>query len=344
MTNWERTRIKMQPTDSIRNEQPSNHKEKEDILEVYNLSKTFQIKDTSGRKGQLQAVNDVSFTIQKGETFSLVGESGCGKSTLARTILGLHPADDGSKIVFKGEDITNLPRAKQKQFARQAQLIFQDPSACLNPRRTIRQILLEPFKIHKMKNGEAKITELLDLVGLASRYLDMYPHEMSGGQKQRVGIARALALDPELIVCDEPVSALDVSIQAQVINLLEDLQKQLDLTYLFISHDLSVVHHISDRIGVMYLGEIVELTTRDKLYDEAQHPYTKSLLSSIPETDGQQREKIILKGDVPSPSNPPAGCKFHTRCPAVMDICKKEVPEFTQTNHDHTVACHLYTK
>ena len=334
----------MQQIDTISKEISPNHNETENILEVSHLRKTFQIKGADGKKCLLRAVNDVSFTIKKGETFSLVGESGCGKSTLAKTILGLHPADDGSKIIFKGEDITNMPRSKQKQFARQAQLIFQDPSACLNPRRTIKQILLEPFKIHKIKNGEAKIKELLDLVGLGSRYLDMYPHEMSGGQKQRVGIARALALDPELIVCDEPVSALDVSIQAQVINLLEDLQQQLNLTYLFISHDLSVVHHISDRVGVMYLGEIVELTTRDKLYEETQHPYTKSLLSSIPETDGKSREKIILKGDVPSPSNPPAGCRFHTRCPSVMDICKREAPGFIQTDNDHSVACHLFTK
>lgn len=334
----------MQPIDTTNKVTSSTHDEMEHILEVSHLRKSFPIKKADGKKGLLRAVNDVSFTMRKGETFSLVGESGCGKSTLARTILGLHPSDDGSKVVFKGEDITNMPKTKQKQFARQAQLIFQDPSACLNPRRTIRQILMEPFKIHKLKNGEAKIVELLDLVGLGSRYLDMYPYEMSGGQKQRVGIARALALEPELIVCDEPVSALDVSIQAQVINLLEDLQQQLNLTYLFISHDLSVVHHISDRVGVMYLGEIVELTTRDKLYEETQHPYTKSLLSSIPETDGTSREKIILKGDVPSPSNPPAGCKFHTRCPAVMDVCKRKAPDFIQTNTDHYVACHLFTK
>lgn len=322
----------------------SNYNSSENILEVSHLKKTFQIKSPDGKKGLLRAVDDVSFTIKKGETFSLVGESGCGKSTLGRTLLGLYESDRGSKIIFNGEDITKIPKSKRKNFAKRAQLIFQDPSACLNPRRTIKQILLEPFKIHKMKNGEAKITELMDMVGLASRFLDRFPHEMSGGQKQRVGIARALALGPELIVCDEPVSALDVSIQAQIINLLEDLQKQLNLTYLFISHDLSVVHHISDRVAVMYLGKIVELTTRDDLYEKTQHPYTKALLSSIPDISGETREKIILTGDVPSPSNPPSGCRFHTRCPAVMDICKTKEPDFIQTSSNHFVACHLCTK
>lgn len=322
----------------------SNNDTSENILEVSHLKKTFHIKSPDGKKGLLRAVDDVSFTIKKGETFSLVGESGCGKSTLGRTLLNLYPSDHGSKIIFKGEDITNIPKSKQKDFTKKAQLIFQDPSACLNPRRTIKQILLEPFKIHKMGNGEKKITELMDMVGLASRFLDRFPHEMSGGQKQRVGIARALALGPELIVCDEPVSALDVSIQAQVINLLEDLQKQLNLTYLFISHDLSVVHHISDRVAVMYLGKIVELTTRDELYEKTQHPYTKALLSSIPDTSGDPREKIILTGDVPIPSNPPSGCRFHTRCPAVMDICKTDAPDFIQTGSNHFVACHLCTK
>jgi len=316
----------------------------ENILEVSHLKKTFHIKSPDGKKGLLRAVDDVSFTIKKGETFSLVGESGCGKSTLGRTLLGLYTPDQGSEILFNGEDITKFSKSKRKNFAKKAQLIFQDPSACLNPRRTIKQILLEPFKIHKIQNGEAKIKELMDMVGLANRFLDRFPHEMSGGQKQRVGIARALALDPELIVCDEPVSALDVSIQAQVINLLEDLQKQLNLTYLFISHDLSVVHHISDRVAVMYLGKIVELSTRDQLYEKTQHPYTKSLLSSVPDITDEHREKIILTGDVPSPSNPPAGCRFHTRCPVAMDICKTQEPDFIQTDSKHFAACHLQTK
>lgn len=322
----------------------SNSKGTENILEVSHLKKTFHIKTPDGKKGLLRAVDDVSFTIKKGETFSLVGESGCGKSTLGRTLLGLYTPDQGSEILFDGEDITKFSKSKRKNFAKKAQLIFQDPSACLNPRRTIKQILLEPFKIHKIQNGEAKIKELMDMVGLANRFLDRYPHEMSGGQKQRVGIARALALDPELIVCDEPVSALDVSIQAQVINLLEDLQKQLNLTYLFISHDLSVVHHISDRVAVMYLGKIVELSTRDQLYEKTQHPYTKSLLSSVPDISDEHREKIILTGDVPSPSNPPAGCRFHTRCPVAMDICKTQEPDFIQTDSKHFAACHLHTK
>ncbi|MGE7931375.1 ABC transporter ATP-binding protein [Viridibacillus arvi] len=322
----------------------SNDTGTENILEVSHLKKTFQIKSPDGKKGLLRAVDDVSFTIKKGETFSLVGESGCGKSTLGRTLLGLYTPDQGSEILFNGEDITNFSKSKRKNFAKKAQLIFQDPSACLNPRRTIKQILLEPFKIHKIQNGEAKIKELMDMVGLASRFLDRFPHEMSGGQKQRVGIARALALNPELIVCDEPVSALDVSIQAQVINLLEDLQKQLNLTYLFISHDLSVVHHISDRVAVMYLGKIVELTTRDELYEKTQHPYTKSLLSSVPDISDEHREKIILTGDVPSPSNPPAGCRFHTRCPVAMDICKTQEPDFIQTGSKHFASCHLHIK
>jgi len=316
----------------------------ENILEVSHLKKTFHIKSPDGKKGLLRAVDDVSFTIKKGETFSLVGESGCGKSTLGRTLLGLYTPDQGSEILFNGEDITKFSKSKRKNFAKKAQLIFQDPSACLNTRRTIKQILLEPFKIHKIQNGEAKIKELMDMVGLANRFLDRFPHEMSGGQKQRVGIARALALDPELIVCDEPVSALDVSIQAQVINLLEDLQKQLNLTYLFISHDLSVVHHISDRVAVMYLGKIVELSTRDQLYEKTQHPYTKSLLSSVPDITDEHREKIILTGDVPSPSNPPAGCRFHTRCPVAMDICKTQEPNFIETDSKHFAACHLQTK
>lgn len=316
----------------------------ENILEVSHLKKTFHIKSPDGKKGLLRAVDDVSFTIKKGETFSLVGESGCGKSTLGRTLLGLYTPDQGSEILFNGEDITKFSKSKRKNFAKKAQLIFQDPSACLNPRRTIKQILFEPFKIHKIQNGEAKIKELMDMVGLANRFLDRFPHEMSGGQKQRVGIARALALDPELIVCDEPVSALDVSIQAQVINLLEDLQKQLNLTYLFISHDLSVVHHISDRVAVMYLGKIVELSTRDQLYEKTQHPYTKSLLSSVPDITDEHREKIILTGDVPSPSNPPAGCRFHTRCPVAMDICKTQEPNFIETDSKHFAACHLQTK
>jgi len=322
----------------------SNSNGTENILEVSHLKKTFHIKSPDGKKGLLRAVDDVSFTIKKGETFSLVGESGCGKSTLGRTLLGLYTPDQGSEILFDGEDITKFSKSKRKNFAKKAQLIFQDPSACLNPRRTIKQILLEPFKIHKIQNGEAKIKELMDMVGLANRFLDRFPHEMSGGQKQRVGIARALALDPELIVCDEPVSALDVSIQAQVINLLEDLQKQLNLTYLFISHDLSVVHHISDRVAVMYLGKIVELSTRDQLYEKTQHPYTKSLLSSVPDITDEHREKIILTGDVPSPSNPPAGCRFHTRCPVAMDICKTQEPNFIETDSKHFAACHLQTK
>jgi len=331
----------MSRTESSRLDLVSNPSSPDTILDVSHLTKTFQIKQPNGKKGVLTAVDDVSFSIQRGETFSLVGESGCGKSTLGKTLLGLYPADPGSTILFNGEDITNLSK---KEFAKKAQLIFQDPSACLNPRRTLKQILSEPFKIHKMGNGEAKINELMEMVGLPSRFLGRYPHELSGGQKQRVGIARALALEPELLICDEPVSALDVSIQAQVINLLEDLQKQLNLTYLFISHDLSVVHHLSNRVAVMYLGNMVELASRDELYGNTQHPYTKALLSSIPDPNGDVREKIILTGDVPSPSNPPAGCRFHTRCHAAMEQCKTVAPAFIQTGSNHFAACHLTTK
>lgn len=322
----------------------NNKKNDSVLLKVNHLRKTFDIRDAQGKKGKLKAVDGVSFSIKKGETFSLVGESGCGKSTLGRTILGLYQADEGSSITFLEEDLTGFSKNKKKEFTKEAQLIFQDPSACLNPRRTIQEILLEPFKIHKIKDGKEKMIELLNKVGLSERFLERYPHEMSGGQKQRIGIARALALNPKLIVCDEPVSALDVSIQAQVINLLEDLQKEFNLTYLFISHDLSVVHHISDRIAVMYLGRIVELTTREKLYNEAKHPYTQALLSSIPDVSGEKREKIILKGDVPSPSNPPDGCTFHTRCPIASDICKVKRPETIEISTDHFVACHLVEK
>lgn len=314
------------------------------ILAVNQLKKSFDIKASNGKKGKLLAVDHVTFTIFEGETFSLVGESGCGKSTLGRTILGLYDADKGSEILIDDRDVTRMSTKERKQLTKEAQLIFQDPSACLNPRRTVQQILMEPFKIHKIKTTKEHLENLLERVGLPKRFLSRYPHEMSGGQKQRVGIARALALEPKVIICDEPVSALDVSVQAQVINLLEDLQDELDLTYLFISHDLSVVHHISDRIAVMYLGRIIELTTRDQLYDHAKHPYTQALLSSIPDVSGEKREKIILTGDVPSPSDPPSGCTFHTRCPFVMDTCKVERPLFEEVEEHHYVACHLYTK
>lgn len=319
---------------------------KEALVTVKNLKKYFTIKDSRGNKGTLKAVDDVSFTIYKGETFGLVGESGCGKSTLGRTLLNLYPVDGGA-IDFAGQDITRLTAKEKKQFSSKSQLVFQDPSACLNPRNRIDSILAEPFKIHHARQISAtqmdkKIDELLELVGLSLEYKKRYPHEMSGGQKQRIGIARALALSPELIICDEPVSALDVSIQAQVINLLMDLQKQMNLTYLFISHDLGVVYHMCKRIAVMYLGKIVELADKDQLYGNTLHPYTKALISAAPSIDGKKHERIILTGDVPNPSNPPAGCKFHTRCPHAMKQCKYDEPQLREIEKDHFVACHLY--
>ena len=321
-------------------------REREPLVTVKNLKKYFTIKDNRGNKGKLKAVDDVSFTIYKGETFGLVGESGCGKSTLGRSLLNLYPIDSGS-IDFHGHDVTNLTRKEKKAFCSKSQLVFQDPSACLNPRNKIGSILAEPYKIHfgrQMSKAEMneKIDKLLKVVGLDLDYKNRYPHEMSGGQKQRIGIARALALEPELIICDEPVSALDVSIQAQVINLLVELQEQMDLTYLFISHDLGVVYHICKRIAVMYLGKIVELADKEELYSNTLHPYTKALISAAPAIDGKEHERILLSGDVPNPSKPPRGCKFHTTCPRVMDQCKNDEPQLKEIEKDHFVACHLY--
>ena len=319
---------------------------KDILVEIENLKKYFDIKDNKGRKGILKAVDGVSFEIRRGETFGLVGESGCGKSTLGRSLLNLYPISGGN-ILFDGKNVATLGRKEKKKFCSHSQLVFQDPSACLNPRNRIGQILAEPFKIHYGKamskaDRTKRIDELLDLVGLASDYKERYPHEMSGGQKQRIGIARALALEPQLIVCDEPVSALDVSIQAQVINLLVELQEKLNLTYLFISHDLGVVYHICKRIAVMYLGKIVEIADKEDLYNDTCHPYTKALISAAPTIDGKDTKRILLTGDVPNPSKPPAGCKFHTRCPHVSERCKSEEPELKQYKENHFVACHLY--
>lgn len=318
----------------------------EDVLiSAENIKQYFDVKLPNGKKASLKAVDDVSLKIYRGETLGLVGESGCGKSTLGKTLLHLYPLTDG-KIIFDSVDISNLKGKDLKQFRCKSQMIFQDPSSCLNPRRKIGEILMEPFEIHNMYTKEERkkrILELCDMVGLSESYLGRFPHEMSGGQKQRVGIARALALNPQLIVCDEPVSALDVSIQAQVINLLEDLQKKFNLTYLFISHNLSVVKHCCQRIGVMYLGGIVELSDSDRIYENPLHPYTKALISAIPIADAsivQNRE--ILSGDIPSPVSPPKGCTFHTRCPKAMDICKNVKPVVKEIEEKHFVACHLY--
>ena len=298
------------------------------------------------KRGQtVKAVDDVSFEIMKGETFGVVGESGCGKSTFGRTLIRLQQPTDGH-IYLNGTDIAGLKGAHLKEMRKEAQIIFQDPSACLNPRRTIKQILMEPFEIHNLKGKidvDAKIMELLQLVGLDSYHLSRYPHELSGGQKQRIGIARALALEPQIIICDEAVSALDVSVQAQVLNLLQELKEKLGLTYFFISHNLNVVYQVSDRVGVMYLGKMVEIANYDQLYEKRYHPYTEALLSAIPQVDQEeQKERIHLEGEVPSPYDPPSGCHFHTRCPKACDKCRQTAPELKEVAPGHYVACHLY--
>jgi oligopeptide transport system ATP-binding protein len=320
------------------------------LLDVRNLVMHFPL--TQGiifqrKVGAVQAVDGVSFSVKRGETLGLVGESGCGKSTTGRAILQLYKPTDG-QVVFNGTDLTKLDSGDMRKMRRHLQMIFQDPYASLNPRMTVGNIVSEPMQIHNLvpkQERTKRVQELLQTVGLNPYFANRYPHEFSGGQRQRIGIARALAANPDFIVCDEPVSALDVSIQAQIVNLLEDLQDQFGLTYLFIAHDLSVVRHISDRVAVMYLGKIVELADRNELYENPMHPYTKALLSAIPIPDPvveRKRERMILVGDVPSPINPPSGCHFHTRCPFVMDVCKQVDPPFTEKATGHFVACHLY--
>lgn len=317
------------------------------LLEVKNLKTYYPIRRGVMRRtvGHVKAVDGVDFQIDEGETFGLVGESGCGKSTTGRTILRLIPQTDG-EIRFQGKDISTLSGSGMRDFYRDMQLIFQDPYASLNPRKPIGKLIEEPMIVHHLhtaKEREKRVHELLEVVGLHSYHASRYPHEFSGGQRQRIGIARALALNPKLIVADEPVSALDVSIQSQVLNLLRQLQQEFGLTYLFIAHDLSVVKHISDRIAVMYLGRIVELADKRSLYNQPLHPYTQALLSAVPvPKPNMQRERIILEGDVPSPANPPQGCSFHPRCSACMEICKTVRPELQSVGDGHMVACHLY--
>ncbi|HHV41545.1 MAG TPA: ATP-binding cassette domain-containing protein [Clostridiaceae bacterium] len=316
------------------------------LVQVKNLKMYFPVPgDNPFRNDYLRAVDDVTLDIYKGEVLGLVGESGCGKSTLGNTILHLLKPTAGT-VEFEGQDLSTLSAGDMKSMRRKIQMIFQDPSASLNPRRTIGNALLEPFRIHKIgtpKEREDRINFLINRVGLSEYHLSRYPHELSGGQKQRVSIARALTLNPEIIVCDEAVSALDVSIQAQVIDLLEDLQKDFNLTYLFISHDLSVVYYISDRVAVMYLGKVIELGSKDSVFERTLHPYSKALISAIPKVDPDQvRERIILQGDLPSPVKPPSGCRFHVRCNQCMEICKEETPEFKEYETGHFVACHLY--
>ena len=318
-------------------------KNKDVLVHADHVKVYFKGKDK--KSGTVRAVDDISFDIFAGETFGVVGESGCGKSTLGRTLIRLIPATDGH-VYLDGEDISGLKGKALKQMRKKAQIIFQDPSACLNPRRTVRQILMEPFQIHHMTGSmdvDARIEELLHLVGLDTYHLSRYPHELSGGQKQRIGIARALALEPQIIICDEAVSALDVSVQAQVLNLLQELKEKLGLTYFFISHNLNVVYQVSDRVGVMYLGKMVEIANYDQLYEKRYHPYTEALLSAIPQVDQEeQKERIHLEGEVPSPYDPPSGCHFHTRCPKACDKCRQTAPELKEVAPGHYVACHLY--
>lgn len=319
------------------------------LVEIKNLTKHFTVQtNLLGRPvSKLQAVDDVSFKIYKGEAFGLVGESGCGKTTIGKMIANLYHPTSGS-IIFEGKDITSLNKKERRKYSKDIQLIFQDPYASLNPRMTIGDIIAEPIRINNLlpKNEiEGRVNYLLNCVGLANHHRNRYPHEFSGGQRQRVGIARALAVEPKLIVCDEPVSALDVSIQAQVLNLLDDLKEEFGLTYLFIAHGLNVVKHISDRVGVMYLSKLMEIADKYALYNEPLNPYTQALLSAIPVIDVNKKpERIILKGDVPSPIDPPAGCRFCTRCFEAMDICSKSMPELKEVKRNHFVACHLMDK
>lgn len=316
------------------------------LLKVENLRKYFHV----GKGQTVQAVQDVNFFIRRGETFGLVGESGCGKTTLGRSIIRLHEPTSG-KITYGDEVIYDGALGKKQPkmlpYRRKMQIIFQDPSASLDPRMTVGEIIGEALDIHNIcktkEERKDRINELLTRVGLNSEHSNRYPHEFSGGQQQRIGIARALAVEPEFIVCDEPISALDVSIQSQIVNMLEDMQQELGLTYLFIAHDISVVRHISDRIGVMYLGNMVELGESNALYKNPLHPYTKTLLSAVPVPDpelSKTRQRIILEGDIPSPMNPPSGCRFHTRCPFATDICKQKTPEWREIEPDHFAACH----
>lgn len=318
------------------------------IIEVTDLKMYFPV--TKGiilrrKVGDVKAVDGLTFSIREGETLGLVGESGCGKSTTGRALIQLYKPTGGS-VVFRGTDLTKLPAEEMRKTRRRVQMIFQDPYASLNPRMTVGDIIAEPIMVHKLRQGKQavreRVQELLSLVGLNPYFINRYPHEFSGGQRQRIGIARALAVEPEFVVCDEPVSALDVSIQAQILNLLEDLQDKLGLTYLFIAHGLAAVKHISDRVAVMYLGKMVEIASGNDLYKTPTHPYTQALLSAVPIPDPsveRTRKRMILVGDVPSPLNPPTGCRFHTRCPIAIDKCKVDEPQFEDIGNGHQVAC-----
>jgi oligopeptide transport system ATP-binding protein len=322
------------------------------LVQVVNLKKHFPIRQglvIEREIGSVKAVDGISFSIQRGETLGLVGESGCGKTTAGRTILGLYPITSG-KVIVTGIPLENATKEQMKSFRQKAQMIFQDPYASLNPRWTVSAIIGESLRVHNLlpteKERQERVHELMLKVGLSPRLINRFPHEFSGGQRQRIGVARALASNPQFIVCDEPISALDVSIQAQVVNLLEELQDEFNLTYLFIAHDLSMVRHICDRVAVMYLGIIVELAERDELYENPLHPYTQALLSAVPIPDpkrDRQRHRVILHGEIPSPINPPSGCRFHTRCPVAIDRCKVDIPEWREITPGHWIACHIVT-
>jgi oligopeptide transport system ATP-binding protein len=328
----------------------ADNRPKTPLIQVRDLKKHFPIRRGiifQRTVGSVQAVDGVTFDIYRGETLGLVGESGCGKSTVGRTMLGLYPPTSGSTTIDTVVVDGTTPPAAMRQVRRNAQMIFQDPYASLNPRWTVDGIVGEPLRVHNLEpNREkrsARVRELLELVGLSGRHVNRFPHEFSGGQRQRIGIARALASSPDFIVCDEPIAALDVSIQAQVVNLLEDLQHELGLTYLFIAHDLSMVRHICDRVAVMYLGRLAELAPSDQLYENPLHPYTQALLSAVPVPNpavARQRKRVVLKGDVPSPIKPPSGCRFHTRCPIAQPHCAQVTPEWREVQPDHWVACH----